>query len=397
MADVNDELLAQFQDITGADVERSQFFLESSNWNLEMALGSFFENEAGGGPAEVEMGDEAGAAVAAGAAAPTDPPAAEPPKPSPARPAGRGNIFLESDDDDSDSDMEEGQAYYAGGSETSGQQILGPPKKKDGRDFVKEMFKKAREHGAEAVDPSSMGASSSSRSAFVGTGFRLGSTEIPSQPIGKPSDAATAQPKPREFTLKMWRNGFSIDDGDLRGYDDPQNREFLVSVMAGRIPKELINEAKGGEVHVNMEDHKEEEFKKPKASVKPFQGSGFVLGSVVPSVAGESSSSAAAASAPVSADKHKELEESAQREIGVNANEASTTIQIRMPDGRLQAKLNHSHTVGDLRRYIRLARPNLAAANFSLLTTFPNKELTDDSQNLKDAGLINAAILLRIK
>jgi len=72
-----------------------------------MALGSFFENEAGGGPAEVEMGDEAGAAVAAGAAAPTDPPAtaAEPPKPSPARPAGRGNIFLESDDDDSDSDM----------------------------------------------------------------------------------------------------------------------------------------------------------------------------------------------------------------------------------------------------------------------------------------------------
>jgi len=57
---------------------------------------------------------------------------------------------------------------------------------------------------------------------------------------------------------------YSIDDGDLRGYDDPQNREFLVSVMAGRIPKELINEAKGGEVHVNMEDHKEEEFKKPK-------------------------------------------------------------------------------------------------------------------------------------
>ncbi len=93
----------EYQDITGADVERSQFFLESSNWNLEMALGSFFENEAGGGPAQVEMGDETGA----GAAASADPPAsaAEPPKPSPARPAGRGNIFLESDDEDSDSDM----------------------------------------------------------------------------------------------------------------------------------------------------------------------------------------------------------------------------------------------------------------------------------------------------
>lgn len=63
----------------------------------------------------------------------------------------------------------------------------------------------------------------------------------------------------------------SIDDGELRLYDDPQNREFLMSVMSGRIPKELIAEAKGGEVHVNMEDHKEEEYKKPKASEgQPF-------------------------------------------------------------------------------------------------------------------------------
>jgi len=59
--------------------------------------------------------------------------------------------------------QEEGQAFYAGGSETSGQQILGPPKKKDGRDFVKEMFKKAREHGAEAVDQTSAGGESFSK------------------------------------------------------------------------------------------------------------------------------------------------------------------------------------------------------------------------------------------
>ena len=43
------------------------------------------------------------------------------------------------------------------------------------------------------------------------------------------------------------------------------------------------------------------------ASVKPFQGSGYVLGSVVPPVVGQSSSSAASASPPVSVDKHKEL------------------------------------------------------------------------------------------
>ena len=62
----------------------------------------------------------------------------------------------------------------------------------------------------------------------------------------------------------MWANGFSIDDGDLRAYNDPQNREFLTDVMAGRIPRELVREARGGEVHVNMEDHKTDEFVKPK-------------------------------------------------------------------------------------------------------------------------------------
>ena len=80
-------------------------------------------------------------------------------------------------DDDTDDSDEEGQAFYAGGSEQSGQQILGPSKKKDGADFVKHMFKKAKEHGAEAVDPNSgaAGGPGASRMAFTGSGFKLGS------------------------------------------------------------------------------------------------------------------------------------------------------------------------------------------------------------------------------
>lgn len=40
------------------------------------------------------------------------------------------------------SDEEDGQAFYAGGSRTSGQQVLGPRKKKD---IAAEMFKSAQE------------------------------------------------------------------------------------------------------------------------------------------------------------------------------------------------------------------------------------------------------------
>ena len=73
-----------------------------------------------------------------------------------------------------------------------------------------------------------------------------------------------------------------------------------------------------------------------------------------------------------------------------------TTIQIRLDDGsRLVATLNHAHTVADLRRYVTTARPHLS--EFTLRTSYPPKELTDDAATLESAGLLNAALLLRRK
>ena len=36
-----------------------------------------------------------------------------------------------------------------------------------------------------------------------------------------------------DMTLKLWRSGFSIDDGPLRDYKDPANQEFLGSIKKG--------------------------------------------------------------------------------------------------------------------------------------------------------------------
>lgn len=144
---------------------------------------------------------------------------------------------------------------------------MGPPRKK-GEALVKELFKKAREAGAEEVDPNAPGGSrgGGSGASFTGTAFKLGSETVESEEIPPPGGLRRPTEPPREFTLKMWQNGFSIDDGELRAYNDQQNRAFLAAVMTGQIPEELIREAKGGEVHVNMEDHKHEEFVKPKVS-----------------------------------------------------------------------------------------------------------------------------------
>jgi len=402
MADTDkDALLAQFQDVTGSDSDRAGFFLESSNWDLDVAVGSFFES---GG--EMAMDQAAPAAQPAAEAAAAEPPksAARPP------PASRGGIGpnvaginrsggegMEDDDDgdegeESSDDENSGQAFYAGGSSTSGQQILGPPKKKTGAGFVKDVFKKAREAGAESVEPGTSSGKKQSE-AFTGSGFKLGSSETaPSQKI---EGAKKAKP-PREFVLKMWRNGFSIDDGDLRPYNDPANRAFLSAVMKGAIPDELVHAAEGGEVHVDMEDHKEEEFVKPKGVRKAFTGAGNVLGGIAPGVTAASGASATSAGPPPA--DPAAAEKAAQSSLGLEDSAPSTSVQVRLPDGkRIVAKLNQErHTVGDLRRFVSQARPDYAAA-FSLHTTFPPKELTDDSATIKAAGLVGAAVLLRLK
>lgn len=43
------------------------------------------------------------------------------------------------------------------------------------------------------------------------------------------------------------------------------------------------------------------------------------------------------------------------------------------------------------------ARPSMAAADFVLMTTFPNQELSDESQTLQQANLLNAVIVQRLK
>lgn len=107
-----------------------------------------------------------------------------------------------SSDDDSDSD-EEGQAFYVGGSERSGQQVIGPPRQK-GKDVAGEMFKSAKEYTLilyidekntilnwnncipifrQGAVPIEKGASGSSKKSvvFKGTGYRLGQSDDDTQ------------------------------------------------------------------------------------------------------------------------------------------------------------------------------------------------------------------------
>ncbi|ELU16376.1 hypothetical protein CAPTEDRAFT_163460 [Capitella teleta] len=253
------------------------------------------------------------------------------------------------------------------------------------------MFESAKEHGAESVEAGSTApAKPGSSSTFKGNAYKLGHTEDDSEMVKAPP--AVFQPKEMDVVLKLWQNGFSIDAGPLRLYQDPQNQEFLASIKKGEVPRELVRLAKGGEVNVNMEDHRGEEFSASAVKAKPFEGAGQRLGSPADPMAGVGAIGVSPANTA------QTDENSAKNAVAVDEKAPTTNLQLRLADGsRMVAKFNHTHTVADVRNYIVTARPQYVSANFVLLTTFPNKELSDPSVTLKDGNLLNAVIVQRIR
>ena len=410
-ANITEDQLQNFCSITGTTVDRARFYLEAANGDLETAIGSFFES----GGAEAEMNEE---------------PAATRPQ---ARPGQQGFGFHDDDDDDDEDDEEfvpkgfsagrakapapssntrssksstsgsnkpriatlrdhmsdedenednEKQAFYAGGSEQSGQQILGPSGKKKVDDYIKDLFQKAKDNGAEEVSSGEAAASTSRGPVVYGTGYRLGTGNEPTEVVQGP-----AKPKqPKSHVLKLWKNGFTVDeDGPLRSYDDPQNKEFLASIQKGEAPRELIRKAEGAEVHLDMQDHRDEEYEPPKNKYVLYND-GYKLGSPTPTVVSNASAS-----------DRENNEQRAKQSLKLDESKPTTQIQIRLSDGsRLVIKANQTHTIRDLRVYINTARPEYFGRVYSLNSSFPNKELTEEQQSLKDANVLNAVITQKL-
>uniref|UniRef100_A0A3B3E0V0 NSFL1 (p97) cofactor (p47) n=1 Tax=Oryzias melastigma TaxID=30732 RepID=A0A3B3E0V0_ORYME len=160
-------------------------------------------------------------------------------------------------------------------------------KKKSSNEVVEDLFKRAKEHGAVPLDRSGKG------------------------------------PEPSRAKVELWKSGFSLDDGELRNYSDPGNANFLDAIRRGEIPLELRQRTRGGQVNLDMEDHRDEDYVKPKMAFKAFEGEGQKLGRC----------SFAANEAQASAS------------VNLDPSEPTTNIQIRLADGgKLVQKFNHTHS-----------------------------------------------------
>jgi UBX domain-containing protein 1 len=293
--------------------------------------------------------------------------------------------------DDDDGDHAEPQNFFAGG-ERSGLSVQNPDTVPRGsNNIVRDILKKASHN----PEPSS--APGSSRSgAFRGAGHTLGSEDIPSSLIPDP-DATSEPAEDEEVAIRnitFWRDGFSVEDGPLLRYDDPENRNLLNEINTGHAPPAILNVRVGQPVELRVARRITEEYTPaPVRPLGPFEGQGNRLGSTAPAVAPRPSIPGAypgeSSTAPVAAQTQPSFE--------VDQSLPTTSIQVRLADGtRLVCRMNLTHTVGDIRNFINASRPGAADAAYTIQTIFPNRVLDDDAATIEKAGLVNSVVVQRM-
>jgi len=299
---------------------------------------------------------------------------------------GRGSGGHSSDEDDP---SDQRQGFFVGGSERSGQEVLGP--NRNDENIAERLFDAARRAGAEPLTAEEMerhqaGEPQGSRSGGIRLGTRNDTT--------MPNFAPRRESEVVVIRVIFWQNGFSVDDGPLREMSDPDSQVFLRSLQQGTVPLELVAKHRGKKVDLHME-RRGTPYVKPKP--KPFSGGGQRLGDVVPNVVTVSDDTSPAPKVELGTDEGKKLLEQAQEALNVNKAVPSGRIQIRPPSGdRMIGVFNETHTVEDVRTFIVTALPDFAFHPFQLYTVYPNVAITDESQTVKAAGILNAVVAIKL-
>ena len=286
--------------------------------------------------------------------------------------SGHGGHSHPNDDDDDDFEPDEDPNLFAGG-EKSGLAVQNPDTLK--RQILERAKRAARRPGGDEPTPQ--------RTNFTGTARTLGGDDTPSQTIPDPNAPRPQRSQRVARTLYFWQDGFSVDDGPLFRFDDPQNAEILAQIKKGRAPMRILNVEVDQEVDVTVVQNHEEKYKQPKKTYKAFGGSGQRLGSPAPDVATSSAPPPTTTqnTAPVPATDVG----SQQPSVDVDEGQPTLSLQIRLGDGtRLVSRFNTTHTIGDVYSFVNAASASSRGRDWVLMTTFPSKELTEKGQALGD-------------
>lgn len=303
---------------------------------------------------------------------------------------GRHGVRTLRDLDGEEPDDKTNQNFFTGG-EKSALQVENPDKDAAGRgagqpSLIERIFQRAREQMDEPDDRPSAGMPEEEQRHFSGAGFKLGDTSLPLEryPDNNPPASRLPQKVTREITF--WRQGFTVGDGPLRRYDDPENEHVLQELKHGRVPVSVLGVEFGQDVDVSVIKKNDEDYVPPKRKLGGFLGHGQRLGSPVP---GEGSATPEPEPQVAPAEKPKP-------DLGTG----DTAVQIRFANGKKTThKFNASDSVAEVYAFVRLHPLNEGGSRaFVLSHAFPVKPIEElGDVTVGDAKLKNAVIVQRWK
>lgn len=298
------------------------------------------------------------------------------------------------DEEDEEEESKQGESWYTGG-ERSGISVQNPNAagNQPGGNLVRDLLRQAAQSGlsgAPAPTPRS--------TIFSGGGHRLGSDEVDSEFIPD-LDAPEEEQETAIRHLTLWRDGFSIEDGDLMRYGDPTNEQILAEINSGRAPPSVVGVEVGQPVELRVVKRLNEDYVPPPVTRRPFGGAGNRLGSPLPGVnTGTGTSMPGSFPTPSTSTPTNPTSSvgGPGTKFEVDQTKPTTSVQIRLADGtRMICQMNLDHTVRDIRNFINASRPENNLRAYTIGTTFPNRVLEDDSQSIKDAGLVKGVVVQR--
>lgn len=368
-----EQLIAQFVAVTTSSRYLAEQYLSRNNNDLMDAIEDFYANNGKSDSSE---------------------PTSAPPKRKKNN-SGGIRTFRDLNDQEGESDDEKTNTNFFTGGEKSGLQVEDPNKdKKKGNDrsIIDQIFQRAKEQIDQPDDRPSAAQPDEPTPKFSGTAFKLGSDEQPSETIADPNAHLPKRPSKVSREITFWKQGFTVGEGPLHRYDDPNNESVLNELNRGRVPVSLLDVEFGQDVDVSVFRKTDEDWVPPKRKVGGFHGHGQRLGSPVPGEFTPTPEPAAATTAP---EPTVEKLAPAKQE-----GEGDSLVQIRFANGKkVSHKFNSDDSIVKVYTFVRNHPFNDDTSRAFLLShAFPVKPIEEsESVTVADAKLKNAVIVQRWK
>ena len=176
-----------------------------------------------------------------------------------------------------------------------------------------------------------------------------------------------------KLKLKLYKNGFIINDGEFRDIKDPDNKKFMNEVEKGYIPNELVKKGYN-DLGIEMEDNRDKDYEPPKEEKKfqAFTGMGKSISSV----------------------NTEGLHVDKNATSNVDRNKPTCKVNIRLFNGEVASEdFNLTQTLQDV---INFVKKKSGSNNFALLDGFPPRPLTDYNKSIQELHLEGSLLTQRI-